>query len=168
MKRVPINILLQLFMHDLYFQGLFTPFEIVSIRETNLGANQWLPGMVPLVFERDSSSDNTTNKSQQRQSAFYYQSEGSHFFGVTQDDSPRDLQRNDKSTTTSEPPPPGSQNTTVIYTRPPSNPTAPVSVPETLPTLAPPPPPTVRPTDRYKVQLNPMQIRTFVIDVKKK
>lgn len=95
-------------------QGLFTPFEIVEIRETTLGANQWLDENQRLRFKKGAPLEN-----------FVITEEGAKMkrwlkWKIYQNDLHRGRVVNE------------------AYTQ-----------------------------DQYKISLNPMQIRTFIVEVKK-
>lgn len=51
-----------IFAFALYFQGLFTPFEITSIQETTLGANQWLKDNSRIKFEASGNLEDVALK----------------------------------------------------------------------------------------------------------
>lgn len=103
-------------------QGLFTPFEIISIRETTLGGNQWLEENIRMQFQEGihledlisnygSCDDTQSNMCKWRNGQVNYD-------GI---DGKLHLKRRSRIT-----------------------------------------------NDDFKIILNPMQIRTFVIDIKKK
>lgn len=58
---LPVTYLLLIQNIYLLFQDLFAPFVIVSLRETTLGANQWLNDNERLHFGRDSDSNDQEN-----------------------------------------------------------------------------------------------------------
>lgn len=121
-------------VYTLHFQGLFTPFEIISIRETTLGANQWLPDNQRLNFEKGTKLEDMVGDENEDDSAFYYAAEDKHYFGLN-DNFSGDVSNTWQSR---------QANVNDVF--------------EVLP----------QGDNPYKIQLNPMQIRTFVIDVKKK
>lgn len=95
-------------------QGLFSPFEITSLRETTLGANKWLNEIEPLSFTKGDNleyfvDDGDCDMQKWLEWKAYH----------------NDLHRS--------------------------------RVPKET-----------KSEDQYKILLNPMQIRSFVIDVKKK
>lgn len=121
-------------------KGLFSPFEIVSIKETTLGANQWLEDNHRLRFEKGLGLEQMLVEQYESDAAFYYTTADKYFFGLNDSNLPEDISKLKGLRQ--------SQDVNDVYDD------------DVISNQI--------KGNSFEILLNPMQIRTFVIDVQRK